>query len=56
MTTVEQKIKEGFDAYFEGKGYKDECSVHWMNGWAKAERESRGGHYDRYGRSTPCYG
>jgi hypothetical protein len=56
VTFAEQKAIEGFDAYFEGKGYKDDSNVHWLNGWAKAERESRCGHFDQLGRPTPCYG
>ena len=48
--------EEGYQAYLDGKNYSYKTNVHWLNGWAKAERETRGGHFDRHGRHTPCYG
>lgn len=48
--------QQGYDAYFARKSYKDHTSVHWMNGWAQAEKDSRGGNFDQYGRPTPCFG
>jgi len=54
MQTWEEK---GYDAYFAGVAYnKGESHARWLNGWMQAERESRGGHFDRHGRPTPCFG
>lgn len=54
--TKEQYENMGFDNYFEGIDYNQgPTTVHWMNGWIRAERESRCGHFDRYGNHTPCY-
>jgi hypothetical protein len=56
VTCVEQKIKEGFDAYYAGKSYSVETNMYWHQGWIKAERTSRCGRLDRYGRVVTCFG
>ena len=53
--TIKSLQAKGFNDFFAGKHYAAEKSVHWMNGWVTAERESRCGNYDRYGNATPCY-
>ena len=41
---------KGYEAYHQGIPYTFCKNVQWLNGWIKAERESRCGWYDRYGR------
>jgi hypothetical protein len=43
------KYDEGFAAYFDGAKYSASTNLEWINGWSKAERESRCGWYDQYG-------
>jgi len=35
--------EEGFNAFFENKRYSESQNAEWLNGWTKAERESRCG-------------
>jgi len=51
----EEYFQLGFDEYFEGRGYSYRSNVNWMNGWGDAERQSRGGNFDKLGRPSPCY-
>jgi len=42
--------KQGFEDYFLNLGYKHSNNLSWLNGWTRAERESRCGWYDEIGR------
>lgn len=46
---MESNFETGFKAYFNGAKYSASTNLEWINGWSKAERESRCGWYDQYG-------
>lgn len=56
MKSAEQRIKEGFNDYYEGVSYAKESNVYWHQGWIAAERKSVCGRFDKFGKAKKWFG
>lgn len=45
-------FEQGYKAFFDRVSYNKNTNPEWLNGWTRAERESRCGWYDIQGKPS----